>query len=124
MTEAASPLQELEGIATSATASVAQVRSADALERWRVTFLGRKSRLSAIVKSLATLSASDRAAVGRRANALKQALATQLAARLKDGAFIALWFLLDSFEDTSSSTSLRPKTSTWATTSTRAPGSR
>ncbi len=72
---------ELERLLADATASVQQVASADQLEQVRVKFLGRKSRLSEVMKTLPQLSAEERAEVGKRANELKRAVETELAAR-------------------------------------------
>ena len=73
--------KELEQLSTDALTSVEQARSADELERVRVRFLGRKSRLSEIMKALPQFSTEQRADVGKRANQFKARLETQLAER-------------------------------------------
>ena len=73
--------QELEQLLVQASESVGQARSADELEQLRVKFLGRKSRLSEIMKALAALPSDQRAQVGKRANELKRALESQLFAQ-------------------------------------------
>lgn len=63
-------LQELEAIWDSA-----------ALERWRVTYLGRKGRVSALFEQIGALPQAERAAFGQAANALKNALERAFTAR-------------------------------------------
>ena len=76
-------IQELEQLAREAAASVGQARSADALEQLRIRFLGRKSRLADIMKSLAALPGEQRADIGKRANQFKAALELQLSTQRK-----------------------------------------
>ncbi len=76
-----SHVQELEQLLSEATSSIGQAGSPEALERLRVTFLGRKSRLAEIMKSIPQLPAEERADVGKRANQLKRSVESQLAAR-------------------------------------------
>ncbi len=74
-------LQELEQLRAEATAAFGQVASPDELERLRVKFLGRKSRLTEVLRSLPQLPPEQRAAVGKRGNELKTFLETSLAAK-------------------------------------------
>lgn len=60
-------LQELEGI-----------NNAKELESWRVHYLGRKSHLTNILRSLATLPLEEKKAVGARANEIKSFLGDSL----------------------------------------------
>ena len=60
-------LQELEGI-----------NNITELESWRVHYLGRKSQLTNILRSLAALSLEDKKAVGARANEVKAYLEDSL----------------------------------------------
>jgi len=52
--------------------------SADALETLRVEYLGRKGRLTAILRGLGGLTAEERPAVGAEANRVKEALSALL----------------------------------------------
>ncbi len=72
--------QELDQLLAEALAALAQARSAAELEQLRVRFLGRKSRLAEVMKTLPALPAEERAAVGKRGNQLKAALEARLAA--------------------------------------------
>ena len=72
---------ELEQLLSDAQVRVGQAASPEELEQLRVKFLGRKSRLSQIMKSIPQLSDEERADVGKRANQLKAALEAQLSAR-------------------------------------------
>ena len=60
-------LQELEGLS-----------NAKELESWRVRHLGRKSNLTKVLRSLATLPIEERKAAGARANAARVHLETNL----------------------------------------------
>ncbi|HEX9779663.1 MAG TPA: phenylalanine--tRNA ligase subunit alpha [bacterium] len=72
---------ELNRLADEAVASIAQAASLDDLERLRVAYLGRKSRLQDALKRIPEFPAEQRGAIGRRVNALKAGLESQLAAR-------------------------------------------
>lgn len=56
--------------------------SAEALEALRVEYLGRKGRLTAILRGLGGLSAEERPAVGAEANRVKEALSALLDERV------------------------------------------
>ncbi len=72
-------LRELE---VEALAAVAEARDEAAIERVRVSYLGRKEgRVSGILRQLGEIDASERRAVGAEANRVKEALAEALAAR-------------------------------------------
>jgi phenylalanyl-tRNA synthetase alpha chain len=75
------PLQELESLIAESAAAITQAASPEALEPLRVKYLGRKSRLSDIMRSLGTLPAEERGAVGKRANEFKSAVESKLSAR-------------------------------------------
>ena len=84
MSEAGSVEQLLAALAQSSQAAdvaVTQARSLEELERVRVAFLGRKSDVSAAMKSLKQLSPTERAQVGKRANDTKAAIEARLAQR-------------------------------------------
>jgi len=72
--------QELDQLLDAALTAVPQAGSAEELEQLRVQFLGRKSRLAAIMKAMPELPAEERAEVGKRGNQLKAALESRLAA--------------------------------------------
>ncbi|MEX0762912.1 MAG: phenylalanine--tRNA ligase subunit alpha [Dehalococcoidia bacterium] len=55
--------------------------SADALERWRVEYLGRKGRITSVLRSLGTLPPETRRQVGASANRVKSTLEERLAAK-------------------------------------------
>ena len=72
---------ELEALEREGLAAIAAVTDAPGLEQVRVQFLGRKGRLTAILRGVASLPPADRPAVGARANAVKAALEAALEAR-------------------------------------------
>ena len=75
------PTAELEQLLSEAVVLINQAASPEALEHVRVTFLGRKSRLTEIMRSLPTLSSEERAQTGKHANQFKAAIETDLAQR-------------------------------------------
>jgi len=86
-------LNQVEELASKAFDELDKVTDAKDLEAWRIRYLGRKSTLIQILRSLATLPPEERRAVGARANELKKALETSLArkkADLEQGAVISL----------------------------------
>ena len=67
-------MTELEQLSEQAKSAIAQARELDTLERLRVEYLGKKGRITALLKNLGQLSAADRPAAGARINEVKQAL--------------------------------------------------
>ncbi|HEX2092303.1 MAG TPA: phenylalanine--tRNA ligase subunit alpha [Longimicrobiaceae bacterium] len=68
-------LRELEAEGTHA---IREAGSADALEAIRVDYIGRKGRLTAILRGLGALSPEERPAVGAEANRVKEVLSALL----------------------------------------------
>ncbi|HEX8395494.1 MAG TPA: phenylalanine--tRNA ligase subunit alpha [Longimicrobium sp.] len=68
-------LQELQGQGTEA---VATAGNADAVEALRIEYLGRKGRLTGILRRLGELGADERPRVGAEANRVKDALSALL----------------------------------------------
>lgn len=71
---------ELENIASEAAAAIEAAPDLAALEQLRVDLLGKKGRLTDLLKGLGALSADERPAAGAKINEVKQ----QLQARLND----------------------------------------
>jgi len=65
-------LKELDKLEKTFREQLLAVDSADALEKLRVEYLGRKGKLSEIMKRLGDLAPRERPGVGKRANELKQ----------------------------------------------------
>ena len=74
-------IQELNHIVQDARAAVSHADTEAALEQLRVRFLGRKSRVAELLKSLSQLAPEVRAAVGKRVNQVKAELSAELTAR-------------------------------------------
>ena len=81
MSEAVPLTEELQRMAEEAAGEIGQAGSAEALEQLRVKWLGRKSRLTEVMKSLPSLAPEQRAPVGKGANQFKAAVESQLGAR-------------------------------------------
>lgn len=69
-------LADLDKLAPEMELELAQVNDLASLDNARVEFLGRKGRLAAIMSQLPKIDPSLRPAVGQKANAVKDALAT------------------------------------------------
>ncbi|MGH2986180.1 MAG: phenylalanine--tRNA ligase subunit alpha [Solirubrobacterales bacterium] len=66
---------------TEAEGAIAAAVDTAALEELRVRYLGRKAELTQILRGIAELEPSERGAVGAAANAAREALESELAAR-------------------------------------------
>jgi len=74
-------MQALDDLKAEATAAIAAAGDTGALEKLRVDLLGKKGRVTDLLKSLGQLDATERPQAGAEINALKQLLNTQLAER-------------------------------------------
>ena len=72
-------LGQLEALATSARASIAEASDGRALEDLRVRFLGKKGELSAVLRGMGQLRAEDRPKVGEAANRVRDDVEALLA---------------------------------------------
>lgn len=75
---------QIEAIASEARDQLAEVIDDGALEEWRIAFLGRKSALQSVLRSLGELPADVRREAGRIANVLKQELDGALDVKRQD----------------------------------------
>ncbi len=71
-------LKQLEGIRLEAVDELNRIGELRELESWRVRYLGKKSRLTQILRSLATLPFEERRLVGSQANEIKVSLQANL----------------------------------------------
>jgi phenylalanyl-tRNA synthetase alpha chain len=76
-----SALERIARLRAQAERSVAAATDTGALERLRITYLGRKAELPQLLRGVAELPVSERGAVGGAANAARQALAALIDAR-------------------------------------------
>jgi phenylalanyl-tRNA synthetase alpha chain len=74
-------LDELRAIAAEARRDLERVADRDALEAWRIGYLGRKGRLTGVLRALGGLEVTERRSAGEEANRLKQELEAALEAR-------------------------------------------
>ena len=76
------PIAALQALEVEALAAVAESTDAGALERARVTYLGRsEGRISAILRALGSLPTEERPALGQEANRVKAVVGAALVAR-------------------------------------------
>jgi phenylalanyl-tRNA synthetase alpha chain len=66
-------LEQIEELASKASTELNQVTSLVKLEEWRVRYLGRKSMLVHVLRSLSTMPLEERRLVGARTNEIKTA---------------------------------------------------
>jgi phenylalanyl-tRNA synthetase alpha chain len=71
-------LQRLKDLRTQALEELSKVSNPRELELWRVRYLGKKSDLTQILRSLATLALEERREVGAQANEIRRALESGL----------------------------------------------
>ena len=64
-------LKQLDALKLNALQELGSINSIEELEPWRVCYLGRKSELTKVLRSLATLPLDERKAVGTYANEVK-----------------------------------------------------
>jgi phenylalanyl-tRNA synthetase alpha chain len=61
-------MRDLDQLRSEAEAAIAQAGTAQELEDLRVKYLGRKSELTGILRSIATLAPEERGPTGKAAN--------------------------------------------------------
>jgi phenylalanyl-tRNA synthetase alpha chain len=71
----------VDEIRTSALAELEAISDLEALEQWRVGYLGRRGRLTQVLRSLGAASPEERRAIGAAANEVKALLESGLARR-------------------------------------------
>lgn len=76
-------LKQLEELRLEALNELNQVGELNELESWRVHHLGKKSKLTQILRSLTTLPLEQRKKVGAQANEVKKALESGLVEKKK-----------------------------------------
>jgi len=72
---------QLEQLQIEAQSALDAAQSTPATEAWYAEYLGRKGKMTAILRGLGQLSREERPLVGKRANEIKEALDSALAAR-------------------------------------------
>lgn len=82
--ELAATLRQVAADRDEALASVAAAADLPTLDTVRVAFLGKKGRLTAVLKTLGKLNKEDRPAVGGEVNAAKDAVAAAVADRKEE----------------------------------------
>jgi len=74
-------MQALDDLKAEATAAIESAEDSAALEKLRVEWLGKKGRVTDLLKSLGQLDADERPKVGAEINAVKQLLNEQISER-------------------------------------------
>ena len=73
--------EELEAIRRTAEKELGQAASRQALEGLRIRYLGKKGKLTSILKRMGTLSAEERPVIGQLANEIRGRIESELAGR-------------------------------------------
>ncbi len=74
-------LAELDEIQKEATDTLQEIQDQEALDQWRVAYLGRSSPLMQVFDNLRQIPKEDRPIIGHRANQVKQSLESALEAK-------------------------------------------
>ena len=74
-------MQALDDLKAEATAAIESAEDSAALEKLRVEWLGKKGRVTDLLKSLGQMDADERPKVGAKINAVKQLLNQQISER-------------------------------------------
>ena len=74
-------VSRVDALAARALAELESAADSRALDEWRVSFLGRRGELTALLRGLGSLPASERPAVGAAANDARRALERALSER-------------------------------------------
>ena len=77
------PQADLDAIRDAALAELANAADEQALDQWRVAYLGRSGKLTLVLRSVGSLAPEERRAVGAGANQVKGELEQALEARLQ-----------------------------------------
>jgi len=78
------PAETVQQLRGDALTSLATASDLAALDAWRIEYLGRKGRLTSVLRGLAELSIDERKQVGAAANALKDELEQRFEARSEE----------------------------------------
>lgn len=74
-------LDQIEEVVSQANAELQNISSFEELEAWRIRYLGRKSKLTSILRSLGDVPISQRKMVGARANQVRSILEESYSSR-------------------------------------------
>ena len=74
-------LDQVDEVSAQANAELQKIASLDELEAWRIRYLGRKSKLISILRSLGDVPIGQRKELGARANQVRNSLESAFAAR-------------------------------------------
>lgn len=74
-------IDQLEELRARALEDLGRAQDTKLLEEWRVSYLGKRSRMTVLLRGLGTLAPDDRKKVGQIANDVKRTLEAEFAAR-------------------------------------------
>ena len=82
--------ESIEEITISASAELDRLENLEAVDQWRVSYLGRRGTLTTVLRGLASLEVGERRTVGALANQAKNTLEERLEERLRQSNEAAL----------------------------------
>ena len=77
-------MNNIEDLTATALSELSALDSLDALEQWRIAYLGRRGSLTTVLRGLSGLDIEERRRIGALANQAKQSLETGLEARTRE----------------------------------------
>ena len=82
--------QNIEDLASAALAELSAMDSLEALEQWRISYLGRRGSLTTVLRGLSGLDIEERRRIGALANQAKESLESRLETRTREINEVAL----------------------------------
>ena len=76
--------QNIEDLTSAALVELSTLDSLDALEQWRISYLGRRGSLTTVLRGLSSLDIEERRLVGALANQAKESLESGLGSRTRE----------------------------------------
>ena len=76
--------QNIDTLTDAALGELSTLNSTEALEQWRITYLGRRGRLTTVLRGLASLDIEERRKIGALANQAKESLESGLEAKVHE----------------------------------------
>ena len=76
--------QNIEDLTSAALVELSTLESLDALEQWRISYLGRRGSLTTVLRGLSSLDIEERRLVGALANQAKESLESGLGSRTRE----------------------------------------
>ena len=77
-------IDQLERLKEQALRELAEAKTAESAEAWRIAYLGKKGHLTTVLRGVGALPAAERPAAGQKANEVKGAIEQAFADRMEE----------------------------------------